>query len=41
MAVHPRDLIDQLLAIARYLQREPRMTPDLIDRACHSFFISQ
>lgn len=38
---HPRDVIDQLVAIAQYLMREPALTPDLLDRACHSYFIAQ
>jgi DNA-binding MarR family transcriptional regulator len=37
----PRDILDQLIAIARYLMREPALEPDLLDRACHSYFISQ
>ncbi len=38
-AVHPRDLIDQLIDIARYLNRPPRLTKDLIDRAAESYFV--
>jgi len=38
-AVHPRDLIDQLIDIARYLNVEPRLTKDLIDRACQAYFV--
>jgi hypothetical protein len=38
---HPRDIVDQLTAIARYLERRPELVPDLLDRACHSYFISQ
>ncbi len=38
-AVHPRDLIDQLVDIARYLNRPPRLTKDLIDRAAESYFV--
>jgi predicted ATPase with chaperone activity len=38
-AVHPRDLIDQLIDIARYMNRPPRLTKDLIDRACNSYFV--
>ena len=33
-AVHPRDILDQLLDIARYLNRPPQLNKDLIDRAC-------
>jgi len=38
-AVHPRDLVDQLLDIARYMNVEPRLTKDLIDRACLAYFV--
>src|SRR5205823_2308465 len=30
----PRDIVDQLIAIAQYLMREPTLSPELIDRAC-------
>jgi hypothetical protein len=36
----PRDILDQLIAIARYQMREPRLDPDLLDQACGSYFIS-
>lgn len=38
-AVHPRDILDQLLDIARYLNRPPQLSPELIDRACDSYFV--
>ncbi|GAB4570519.1 MAG: AAA family ATPase [Anaerolineae bacterium] len=38
-AVHPRDLIDQLIDIARYLDRPPQLTKDLLDRAAESYFV--
>ncbi|MGH2592001.1 MAG: ATP-binding protein [Anaerolineae bacterium] len=38
-AVHPRDLIDQLVDIARYLNTPPTLSKDLIDRACDAYFI--
>jgi hypothetical protein len=38
-AVHPRDLIDQLLDIAAYLNMPPTMSKDLIDRACAAYFV--
>ncbi|MCC7447020.1 MAG: ATP-binding protein [Anaerolineae bacterium] len=38
-AVHPRDILDQLLDISRYLNRPPQLTEDLIDRACESYFV--
>lgn len=38
-ASHPRDLCDQIIDIAQYLSKEPRMTKDLIDRAAESYFV--
>ena len=38
-AVHPRDLIDQLVDIARYLNTPPVLSKDLIDRACEAYFV--
>ena len=36
---HPRDIIDQLTDIARYLNVEPRLSKDLIDRAAEAYFV--
>jgi predicted ATPase with chaperone activity len=38
-ASHPRDLCDQILDIARYLNTEPTMSRDLLDRAAQSYFV--
>ena len=38
-AVHPRDIISQLMDIATYLNRPPALTKDLLDRACASYFV--
>jgi len=38
-ASHPRDLCDQILDIARYLNVEPAMSRDLLDRASQSYFV--
>lgn len=38
-AVHPRDLCDQILDIAKYLGVEPAMTRELLDRAAESYFV--
>lgn len=38
-ASHPRDLCDQILDIAHYLNTEPALTRDLIDRAAESYFV--
>jgi predicted ATPase with chaperone activity len=36
---HPRDLVDQLVDIARYLNVPPVLSKDLIDRACDAYFV--
>lgn len=36
---HPRDLIDQITDIANYMNVDPRMTKDLLDRAAESYFV--
>ncbi|MBS1240688.1 MAG: putative ATPase [Gemmatimonadetes bacterium] len=36
---HPRDVIDHLLDIAKYLGIEPELSPDLVDRAGRSYFL--
>jgi len=38
-ACHPRDIIDQLIDIARYQNRPPVLTKDLIDQAYESYFV--
>jgi predicted ATPase with chaperone activity len=38
-ASHPRDLCDQILDISRYMNLEPTMSRDLIDRAALSYFV--
>ena len=37
--VQPRDLVNQLIAIAKYLGEPPAMEPDLLNRACKSYFV--
>jgi hypothetical protein len=37
--VHPRDLIDQLVSLARYIEEPPRMTRELLDACVHTYFI--
>lgn len=36
---HPRDLTDHVCDIARFLNVEPELSADLVDRACRSYFI--
>jgi hypothetical protein len=38
-ACHPRDLVEQIIDIARFLETEPALTPDSIDRACKTYFV--
>jgi len=38
-ACHPRDLIDQIIDIAKYLNVEPTLSKELIDLACASYFV--
>ena len=38
-AVHPRDLIEQMVDIARYLDVPMVMTKEIIDRACDAYFV--
>lgn len=39
-ANHPRDLIDQIMDIADYLGKEPRLTKEFIDRATDAYFVN-
>jgi hypothetical protein len=36
---HPRDLIDHLGDIARFLEQEPSLSRDLVERSCKSYFL--
>jgi hypothetical protein len=38
-SVHPRDILRILVGISRYLDIPPRLTPDLLDRACNTYFV--
>jgi MoxR-like ATPase len=38
-AVHPRDLIDQLIDIARFTRTQPIMSRELLAAACKSYFV--
>jgi hypothetical protein len=38
-AVHPRDILNQLLDIATYFNRPPELTKELLDRAAASYFV--
>ncbi|MBC7251692.1 MAG: ATP-binding protein [Anaerolineae bacterium] len=38
-ACHPRDIVDELIDIARYFNVKPELTRDLINRACEAYFV--
>ncbi|HEX9373516.1 MAG TPA: ATP-binding protein, partial [Roseiflexaceae bacterium] len=38
-ACHPRDLIDQLIDIARFTRTQPAMSRELLAAACKSYFV--
>lgn len=38
-ANHPRDLCDQIIDISRYLNIDPEMTSEMIDRAAGAYFV--
>jgi len=40
-ACHPRDLVEQVVDMCRYEQREPAISRDLLDRACASYFLEE
>ncbi len=37
----PRDILDQMISIAKYNMEPVAFSPDLIDAACVSYFVSQ
>ncbi len=39
-AVHPRDIIKSAIAICQYEGKPITLTPQLIDEACESYFVS-
>jgi predicted ATPase with chaperone activity len=38
-ACHPRDILRIMVGIAKYLDVPPQLDPDLLDRACKSYFV--
>jgi SpoVK/Ycf46/Vps4 family AAA+-type ATPase len=38
-ACHPRDILDQIIDIAQYQSIPPRMSPELVEQACESYFV--
>jgi hypothetical protein len=39
-ACHPRDILSHVADIAKYQNVPPRLSVDLVDRACRSYFLS-
>jgi hypothetical protein len=39
-ASHPRDLLRQLIGIARFRNVPPELTPQLLDAACGTYFVN-
>jgi predicted ATPase with chaperone activity len=40
-AVHARDIVEELIDIARYRNVQPCMSKDLLDLACQTYFLKQ
>jgi hypothetical protein len=40
-ACHPRDLVEQVVNMCRYQQRDPVISRDLLDAACASYFLEE
>src|SRR5260221_2320918 len=40
-ACHPRDLVEQVVDMCRYQQRDPVITRELLDAACASYFLEE
>jgi hypothetical protein len=36
---HPRDIVDHICDVAKYMELSPTLSPDLVDRACRSYFL--
>ena len=40
-ACHPRDLVEQVVNLCRFQNREPAVTRELLDAACNSYFLEE
>jgi len=40
-ACHPRDLVEQVIDMCRYEERQPAISRELLDRACASYFLEE
>jgi len=36
---HPRDLLNHVIHLARYLGVEPELTAEMLDEACETYFV--
>ena len=39
-ACHPRDIVDELIDVAKYREVEPKLSPELLDLACTNYFVN-
>jgi hypothetical protein len=39
-ACHPRDILDQVIALCRYRGQEPTLSRELLDAACRAYFVN-
>src|SRR5438445_313852 len=37
---HPRDILEQIIDTSRFLGQQPSLTPQLLDMACNSYFVT-
>jgi len=40
-ACHPRDLVEQIVTVARYNEQEPVLSKEFIDQACANYFVQR
>lgn len=40
-ACHPRDILDHFIDIRTFVEAENVLTPELLDRACRSYFLDE
>lgn len=38
---HPRDIVEQVMDICRYQNRQPALSRDLLDQACRNYFLEE
>lgn len=40
-ACHPRDLVENLVDRARFLEQKPRLTAEDLEQVCQTYFVKQ